>query len=251
MNTVKLFAPDFAFGKALVMVRAFANLGAMLLLHPSARSLRLARLVLSVKPRYTMVTSRNLISLYNLVQRITALGLPGDIVECGVWNGGSAALMGASDMACGRGGGPRAIWLFDSFQGLPPPSDKDGEVEQKFYFEGLNKGAVDNVRRVFQKLGVSLGHVHIVPGWFNDTLMSSGVERIALLHIDADWYESVKTALDALYDRVVPGGFVVLDDYGYWEGCERALSDYFAEHGIRGVEIKRADRVGAYFQKLA
>jgi O-methyltransferase len=73
--------------------------------------------------------------------------------------------------------------------------------------------------------------------------------RIALLHIDADWYDSVKTVLETFFDRVVPGGFVVLDDYGYWQGCDQALTDFFAQRGIKDVPIERVGRQGAYFQK--
>jgi O-methyltransferase len=249
MNRVKLVAPDFIVGKALVMLRTFFNVGMLVVLHPSKRSLKLARLILCVKPTYSMVTSKNLISLYNLVQKVDALDLPGDIVECGVWNGGSSALMGVAHRDGKTSKRQRAIWLFDSFRGLPPPSEKDGAVEQQYYFEGLNKGAMDNVKKVFERLNVALDDVHIVPGWFNQTLPNAMINDVAILHIDADWYDSVKTVLDALYHRVVPGGFVILDDYGYWEGCERALNDYFAEHAIKNVVLQRADRIGAFFQK--
>lgn len=149
----------------------------------------------------------------------------------------------------GAAGRPRQIWLFDSFQGLPPPSSKDGAAEQKHYFEGLNKGAIANVGRAFQKLGLTLENTHITPGWFNETLHKAPIEQIAVLHIDADWYESVKVVLDIFYDRVMPGGFVALDDYGYWEGCKRALDDFCAERGLAAMELVRTDRVGAYFQK--
>jgi O-methyltransferase len=249
MNRVKLLAPDFVVGKVLVMLRALLNIGTLVLLHPSKRSFNLARLILRVKPTYTMVTSKNLISLYNIVQKADALDLPGDIVECGVWNGGSSALMGVAHRDGKTPKPARAMWLFDSFQGLPPPSAKDGAAEQKHYFEGLNKGAMDNVQKIFRRLHVALDNVHIVPGWFNQTLPNALINNIAVLHIDADWYDSVKIVLDTLYDRVVPGGFIILDDYGYWEGCERALNDYFVEHAIKNVVIQRADHIGAFFQK--
>ena len=85
---------------------------------------------------------------------------------------------------------------------------------------------------------------------FRSDSYQSASMRIALLHIDADWYESVKLVLERLYDRVSPGGFVVLDDYGYWEGCRRAWSEFWAGRGP-AAELVDVDGVGAYFQKPA
>ena len=80
-------------------------------------------------------------------------------------------------------------------------------------------------------------------------LASAGVEQISILHIDADWYNSVKFALETFYDSVVEGGYVVLDDYGYWEGCDHALSDFLDERGIVDIQLTRPDRMGAFFRK--
>jgi O-methyltransferase len=96
--------------------------------------------------------------------------LPGDIVECGVWNGGSAAVMGIADLENVNSSKRRTIWLFDSFQGLPRAGEKDGESERRNYFEGWSKGDVNKVHQVFKKLGVSLSGVKIIPGWFDATL---------------------------------------------------------------------------------
>jgi len=130
-----------------------------------------------------------------------------------------------------------------------PPGDKDGTMENEQYFEGLNKGSIYKVKQAFAILGVPMDLVRIAPGWFDPTLKTSALDRIAILHIDADWYESVKFVLQALYEKVVPGGFIVLDDYGYWEGCKRALTDFFAERGIKDLSIERIGRQGVYFQK--
>jgi O-methyltransferase len=117
------------------------------------------------------------------------------------------------------------------------------------YFEGWNKGSTENVRRAFGILELSLDGVHIVPGWFEDTLAGASVDQIALLHIDADWYESVKLALDTFYDQVVPGGFVVVDDYNVWEGCNRALADFLDERQLTHITLCYPNRSGVYFQK--
>jgi O-methyltransferase len=232
-----------------VLGKALLDIVQMLGQKPSPESFKLAWLVLTVKPRFTMVRNKNLINLYRLVQQINKRKLPGAIVECGVWNGGCSAVMTYASRADAHHPQRRPVWLFDSFQGLPLPSAKDGHKSHADYFAGMNRGHTDNVRRVFGILGLSLDDVHMVPGWFEDTLPVATVDHIALLHIDADWYESVKLALDTLYDRVVPGGFVVLDDYNFWEGCNRALADFLDERQLTHITLYYPNRSGVYFQK--
>jgi O-methyltransferase len=250
INWPKLLTADFTLGKIINLRKAFADSVRLLIREPTCESLELTKLMLKVKPQYTMVTNKNLIALYRLVQRVNKLGLPGDIVECGVWNGGSAAVMGLADVQHRRSDKNRPVWLFDSFQGLPAPTEKDGKLERENYFDGWCKGDVNKVKRIFAKLGVPLDPVKIIPGWFGDTLRTAPVDRIAILHIDADWYESVKLALDVFYSKVVPGGFVILNDYGAWPGCNQAIADYFLEHDLRHIEITIVEpSTGAYFQK--
>jgi len=248
MKRVKLFSPDFTPGKVLVTAKAIADIIILAVQKPSKKTLHFARMILKVKPRFTMVKNKNLINLYHLVQEADRLNLPGDIVECGVWNGGSAAFMA---VAHAEGPNPRlrTLWLFDSFEGLPRPDERDGEEERKAYFEEWNKGDIEKVKQVFKKMGLGLEKVKIVPGWFEQTLTTTPVGPIALLHIDADWYSSVKMALEAFYDRVVPEGFVILDDYGYWKGCTQALQDFLFEHEKAQVRIEPMGRDGGYFQK--
>jgi len=206
--------------------------------------------MLKVKPKFTMVTNKNLLTLYHLVKEVNRLGLQGDIVECGVWNGGSAAIMGLADVESDSTPNKRRIWLFDSFQGLPPPGEKDDEAERLNYFEGWNKGDVAKVHQVFTKLNVPFTNVEIVPGWFDTTLKAAQIERIAILHVDSDWYESVKVVLDVFYPKVLPGGFVILNDYGAWAGCNRAFGDFVAEHDMKDIELSIVEPMtGAYFQK--
>jgi O-methyltransferase len=250
INWPKLLTADFTLGKIINLRKAFADSVRLLIREPTCESLELTKLMLKVKPQYTMVTNKNLITLYRLVQRVNKLGLPGDIVECGVWNGGSAAVMGWANNRETRNCMNRTIWLFDSFQGLPRPTEKDGKPERENYFKGWCKGDVNKVRRIFARLGVPVDLVKIVPGWFEHTLKTAPVDRIAILHIDADWYESVKLVLNVFYDKVVPGGFVILNDYGAWPGCNQAIADYFVEHDFRHIEINIVEpSTGAYFQK--
>ena len=249
MNLIKLRSPDFIIGKILFFGKALADILLMLMRQPSRQSLRLAWLLLQVKPTYTMVSAKRLINLYHLVQQANVLNIPGDIVECGVWNGGCAAMMGVACRENGLHGKMRHLWLFDSFCGLPPPSKRDGKQARAAYFEGWCQGDIEKVRKIFHQLGASLEYVKIIAGWFDSTLPSTDLETIALLHIDADWYESVKVVLEALYDRVFEGGFIVLDDYWTWPGCRAAVEDYIREHQIEGVVMENVDRHGVYFQK--
>lgn len=249
MNIAKLLSPDFIIGKILISIKAIVDIALLVIMHPSKKSLSFAKLVFRVKPKFTMVRNENLRVLYDLVCRVDKLQLAGDIVECGVWNGGSAAIMGVALMEDPQRTQERTIWLFDSFRGLPSPGQKDGDFEKNFYFKGWSTGDAALVKEIFEKIGFPLEKIMIVPGWFDQTLKRSPVKDIVLLHIDADWYDSVKTALEAFFDRVVPGGFVVFDDYQYWQGCGQALTDFFSQRGIKGVSIERVGRQGAYFQK--
>lgn len=249
MNWIKWVAPDTWTGKILVTGRMLLDIGLMLARQRSRTAWRLARIILSLKPRFTMVTNGNLLNLYSLVADANRTQLAGAVVECGVWNGGSAAMMRLADVDQLQRDGLRTMWLFDSFQGLPRPGARDGQSERDGYFVGLNRGRVENVQAAFRRLRVPFTEVKVVPGWFNDTLASAPVGSIALLHVDADWYDSVKVVLDVFYDKVTPGGYVVFDDYGYWQGCTQAVADFLSERGLGGLELVRTDRVGAYFRK--
>jgi O-methyltransferase len=243
-------APDFAIGKIIGMRRSMADSLAMLIREPSKQSVHFARLMLKIKPHYSMVTNKNLITLYKLVQQANAAQVPGAIVECGVWNGGSAAIMGLANKEDKQNYMERAIWLFDSFEGVPRPGQNDGKTEREGYFVGWNKGHIAMVKRIFAYLGLSMEHVHIVPGWFDRTLPNADPGQIAILHIDSDWYDSVKIVLDTFYDRVMPGGFIILNDYGAWPGCNRAVVDFFKEHDLQNVALIEVEpTTGAYFQK--
>ena len=157
-----------------------------LIRNPQKKSLRFAALILQLIPRYTKVSVKRLINLYRLVQRTNKLNLPGDIVECGVWNGGSAAIMGVADRDDETAGKVRTLWLFDSFRGPPSPSNKDGKQERETYFQGWRHGETEKVKRIFGRFRLSLQHINIIAGWFDETLQTAELQTIALLHIDAD-----------------------------------------------------------------
>jgi hypothetical protein len=165
-------------------------------------------------------------------------------VECGCARGGSAALIALSLQQMGE---RRRLWLFDTFEGLPAPTASDPDFEIAELFTGSCLGQLDEVRELFQRQGLT-DEVQFVKGLFEDTLPSSAIERIALLHIDGDWYESVRVCLETLYDKVVPGGIIQLDDYGYWKGARKAVDEFLAKRGMGGT-LERVDYSGRSLRK--
>jgi O-methyltransferase len=232
------------------------------LIHPVRRAIDMRRAsagdreklhaVRLVEP-YTMVGFERLMNAWDLVKQAEARKLDGDIVECGVFKGGSAAVM----MMASRP--PRRVWLFDSFEGLPEPTPEDGAMA-RHYASDRSSGALAPIDQCvgplemveelfFQKLGTERSRVEIRKGWFQDTLPRAANELgpIAVLRLDGDWYESTRVCLEHLHDHVVPGGYVIIDDYGYWEGCRRAVDEFLANRGLN-VKLVPVDDSGVWYE---
>ena len=192
---------------------------------------------------YTRVSREKLAVLCRLVATLDRDRVPGAIVECGVFKGGAAAVM-ARQAAC-----EREVYLFDSFEGLPPPGIEDGAIARSQFQPGWCASTEDDVRRAFAASGCGLSRVHFVKGWFAETFPRTTLPDIALLHIDADWYDSVKLCLDTWFDRIAPGGFVVLDDYGRWEGCTKATDEFLERRRLPPLE--RTASAGHYLRRGA
>ena len=203
-------------------------------------SLRELRLLQAVRP-YTMVPLPRLRTLWRLANRASAARIAGAFVECGSCNGGTGAIL--AHVAARDG---RKVWLFDSFEGLPQPRPEDGERAPAWVGKCL--GQEDVVREVLGQTGARMADVSIVKGWFDKSLRAAATGPIALLHLDADWYESTMTILQEFYDRVVPGGYLVLDDYGLWPGCRRALDVFMAARSVR-AKLVPSDDEGVWFRK--
>ena len=209
--------------------------------HP-VESLEMLRMFRRVR-RYTGVDVPRLKTLWVLTRLVERRGIPGDIVECGVWNGGTSALMAFASRRSAR-----PVWLFDSFEGFPEPTERDRPGTG--IAVGDWQGSLSRVQQVLAEVGIASSRLRIRPGWFHETFPANRVEQIALLHIDADLYESVKLSLETFYDRVAPGGFIVLDDYGYWPGCRDAVDEFTQARGIR-ARLHVSDATGRWFQKPA
>jgi O-methyltransferase len=190
-----------------------------------------------VRP-YTMVSEPALRDLAGRVHGVIDSGVPGAFVECGVWRGGSSFLM--AELAKRRGETGRTTWMFDSFEGLPPPQDIDGpgakayaeDVENPLYYDNC-RAELDEVRAAARELGLE-AQTEIVPGWFDQTLGEARerIGPIALLRIDCDWYDPVLFCLETLYDQVSPGGVLIVDDYYQWDGCTIATHEFLARREL-------------------
>jgi predicted O-methyltransferase YrrM len=165
----------------------------------------------------TIVTPRRARTLYRLARSVERRGVPGAIVDCGVRNGGSAILLS-------EGAPSREVWAFDSFQGLPAPTaeDLDGPVLPK----GAWRGSIEAVRRGFESYGRPQ-RLHVVEGWFEDTLRAHAdqVGDVAIIHVDADYYAPVKLALETFYPLLAVGGYAIVDDYHSFPGARKATDE--------------------------
>lgn len=194
----------------------------------------------------TMCSNARLRGLYRALHYVVRRNIAGDVVECGTARGGSAALMA---LTLRQLNSQRKLWLFDTFEGLPAPSSEDPDFELADLFTGTCIGTVNEVRELFRRLEVLEG-VEFVKGLFQEVLPVTPLPSISVLHIDGDWYESVKACLDSLYDKVVPYGVIQFDDYGYWKGARKAVDEFFNQRGIH-VPLRRLDYSGRFLIKPA
>lgn len=192
----------------------------------------------------TMCSSARLRGLYRSLHYVVSHNIPGDVVECGTAQGGSAALMA---LTLRQLGSRRKLWLFDTFEGLPAPTPEDPDFELADLFTGTCVGTLNEVRELFRRLGV-LDDVEFLKGLFQDVLPTTLVPPISVLHIDGDWYESVKVCLEFLYDKVVPNGVIQFDDYGYWKGARKAVDEFFERREL-DVRLRRLDYSGRFLIK--
>lgn len=197
----------------------------------------------------TMIGMRRLTSLQHCIETILAENIPGDLIECGVWRGGACILM--RGVLAAYGDETRSVWLADSFQGVPrsdPANYKADKGIRAEFAAGILGVSEAQVRENFERYGLLDDRVRFLPGWFKDTLADAPVERIAVLRLDGDLYESTIQALDALYPRLSPGGFCIIDDYLAVKACEQAVTDYRVKHGI-SEEIVDIDGTGVLWRK--
>lgn len=209
---------------------------------------------------FTMTSVQRLAALCEAVQYIEQNRIEGDIVECGVWRGGS--VLAAIKTLQLIGGASRTFHLFDTFEGMTPPTEKDVEFDGKSAQELLQSSdrndassvwcyaPLEGVRAVLSSTGYNSERLVFVKGRVEETLPAFAPDRIALLRLDTDWYESTKHELEHLYPRLVDGGMLIIDDYGHWEGARKAVDEYIARNRLP-LMLHRIDYSGRCAVKVS
>ena len=204
--------------------------------------------IIFISKPYTKLGYLKLSALYDMSACLEKEKLAGNFVECGVWNGGSAAIMSYVV----RNNNERNIWLFDSWEGHPQPSKYDLRFKDNFLaYKGMDLGYKEKVEHLlFKKIKLNSTKIHLVKGWFSKTLPAykKDLDKISLLHLDCDLYESIKFCLEELWDKVIDGGFVIIDDYEWWKGCKKAVDEFIKQNNLKIKLIKVETSV--HFRKM-
>jgi len=216
------------------------------------------RLIVDEARPHTMTTVERLVATIDAVGYVLRRDIPGALVECGVWKGGSVLAMIRALQHDGID--DRDIYLFDTFEGMTRPTERDtsrydspaldvwasSEEERTVPWGGLfnpDVFSIDSVRSLVLGTGYPASRIHFVQGKVEDTLPDAGPPSIALLRLDTDWHDSTWHELVHLYPRVSDGGVLLIDDYGHWDGCRAAVDRYFQEVAAP-IFLSRVDYTG-------
>jgi O-methyltransferase len=207
-----------------------------------------AEILREVRP-WTKTSAERIYALIQAVRYVSANGIGGAIVECGVWKGGSMAavartLLRMRDVS-------RDLYLFDTFEGMTEPSAKDVDYTGKPANEVMKENSgfkcadapLERVKEVLYETGYPKERIHFVPGKVEDTVPGCAPESVSLLRLDTDWYESTKHELVHLFPRLAKAGVIIVDDYGHWKGSRQACDDYFKENQVP-ILLNRIDFTG-------
>jgi O-methyltransferase len=194
---------------------------------------------------FTMTSWERLYAAYQAVRHVCRHNIPGAVVECGVWRGGSSMMMARALL---EHFGPRPeLYLYDTFDGMVAPTEKDGAIARAVWDAHDGRGfclsPLDEVRANMRSTKYPDALVRLVQGTVETTIPAVMPDAISILRLDTDWYESTLHELTHLYPRLVPGGALIIDDYGCWEGARRAVDEYFEAHRNRPL-LSRIDATG-------
>ncbi|HMD71260.1 MAG TPA: TylF/MycF/NovP-related O-methyltransferase [Bryobacteraceae bacterium] len=194
----------------------------------------------------TMIGLKRLDNIQFCVTDVLRRKVPGDLIECGAWRGGACIFMRA--ILAEYGVKDRVVWVADSFEGLPKP-DEDKYPELHWWSGGEMAVSLEEVQNNFRKYGLLDEQVKFLKGFFVDTLPKAPIQRISVLRVDGNMYESVTQTLQYMYPKVSVGGYIILDDYGdHLPPARTAVDDYRKAHGIT-APIERVDYSGAFWRK--
>lgn len=206
-------------------------------------------------PSVSMLPRSRMDNLRFCIESVLQRGVPGDLIETGVWRGGATIFMRGVLKAYGVS--DRTVWVADSFEGLPEPDAEKFPLEAKAHHGKVMDKVYDHfavgleeVRRNFSAYDLLDDQVRFLQGWFCDTLPSAPIGPLAVMRLDGDYYESTRDALTNLYDKLAPGGFVIIDDYGEdsWTYCRKAVDEFRAARTIQ-EPLVRVDSKCYYWQR--
>jgi hypothetical protein len=202
---------------------------------------------------YTMTSPDRIFALVQAIRYVTNAGIPGSIVEAGVWRGGSA--MAAAIELMTHGDQTRDLYLYDTYEGMSEPTKEDldfrgqaadsqlASSEKSTNSQIWAYSPIEEVRQNLLSTGYPGEKLHFIKGKVEDTIPGEIPDQIALLRLDTDWYESTKHEMEHLYPRLVSGGVLILDDYGHWQGARQAVDEYIAAHNLH-LLLNRIDNTG-------
>jgi hypothetical protein len=209
---------------------------------------------------FTMTSPERLAGLKNAIHYLVENKIPGDLVECGVWRGGS--MMAAAYTLLSRGDTTRNLHLFDTFAGMTPPTERDVVFNGATATELLQRAAkkegetywciasMEDVARNLFSTGYPKERIFLWKGRVEETIPRHAPSQIALLRLDTDFYESTAHELLHLYPRLSENGVLIIDDYGHWQGAKQAVDEYFAKQPLRPL-LNRLDYTGRLVIKPA
>ena len=201
----------------------------------------------------TLTSLERMYGLYKAIEHIGAHGIDGDIVECGTWRGGSCMLAALALISFNDT--ERSLYLYDTFEGMTEPTDEDVDYNDEHAalrlndrypsFRAIANAPLEQVRQNMLGTGYPPDRIVLVKGRVEQTMPATAPQRIAVLRLDTDWYESTRHELDHLFPRLVSGGVLIIDDYGHWKGARRAVDEYLAEHHVP-MMLHRVDYTGRF-----
>lgn len=196
---------------------------------------------------HTMIGRKRLDNLQQCIETVINENIPGDFIETGIWRGGACIFM--RGMLAAYEVTNRTVWAADSFEGVPPPTwTEDAELDLSRDVLPVLAVPLEDVQELFRRYGLLDEQVKFIKGWFRDSLPSAPIEKLAILRLDGDLYESTMTALNPLFDKVVPGGYIIVDDYGSCPPCKQAVHDFRTQRGITD-ELQVIDAHGVFWRK--
>lgn len=197
---------------------------------------------------HTMIGTKRLNNLQYCIETILDDDVPGDLIETGIWRGGATIFM--RGVLAAYGNTDRIVWAADSFEGVPIPTlPEDAKLDLSANVLPILSVSLDEVMDLFERYDLLDDQVNFIQGWFKDTLATAPIEKLAVLRLDGDLYESTMDALNPLYGKVSNGGFIIVDDYYSCPPCQRAIDEYRNAHLIKD-ELITIDEQSVYWRKL-